>query len=77
MKRTEGMPLWVFLALANINTRKGAAILYWSSLAFSFACIPLSWYLGDWSWAGFMFAFTAWYWLAARWVDRHAQWEQS
>ncbi len=32
MQRTTDMPLWVFLGLANIDTRKGALILFWSLL---------------------------------------------
>lgn len=74
MQRTPDMPLWVFLGLANINTRKGALILVWTCFAFSLLCIPLSYYMHDWSWAGIMFLCSLWYWLSLRWVDRHAHW---
>lgn len=74
MHRTADMPLWVFLAYANIDTRKGALILFGCCLAFSIACIPLSYYLKDWSWAAMMFPCSLWYWLSLRWMDKHAAW---
>ena len=78
MQRTSDMPLWVFLSLANINTRKGALILFGVCLAFSVACLPLSYYQVvdwiDWSWAAIMFPYSLWYWLSIRWVDKHTGW---
>lgn len=67
-------PLWVSLGLANIETRKGAMILFWSALAFSVFSIPLSYYLDDWSWAAFMFPIALWYWLCIQWMDRNSAW---
>ena len=75
MERKENMPLWVFLGLMNIETRKGARILFWSSFAFALICIPLSWYLNDWWWFGIMLPVVVWYGLSIRWVDRHSLWE--
>jgi hypothetical protein len=75
MQRSPDMPIWVFLAFANIETRKGALILFWSCLTFSIACIPLSYYLQDWSWVAVMFPCSLWYWLSLRWVDRNTGWE--
>lgn len=79
MQRTDKMPLWVFLGLANINSRKGALILFWSCFAFSLACVPLAYYQSfdwlDWSWAAVMFPCSLWYWLSLRWVDHNAAWE--
>ncbi|MEE9397572.1 MAG: hypothetical protein V3V31_11235 [Methylococcales bacterium] len=74
MEKKDNMPLWVFLAFANIEKRKSALILFWSCLAFSFICIPLSYYLEDWSWAAFMFPTALWYWLALKWVDKNSVW---
>lgn len=74
MQRTSDMPLWVFLAFANINTRHGALLLFRGCLAFSIASIPLSYYLDDWSWAAMMFPCALWYWLSLRWMDRNAAW---
>jgi len=74
MERTDTMPLWVFLALMNIDTRKGARILFWCSFAFTLFCIPLSWYLNDWWWLGMMVPITLWYWLSIQWVDNHSAW---
>ena len=74
MQRTPNMPLWVFLGLANVNTRKGALTLFWGCLAASIACVPLSYYLQDWSWAAMMFPCSLWYWLCIRWMDKRAVW---
>lgn len=78
MQRTPNMPLWVFLGLANIDTRKGALVLFWSCLAFGIACIPLAYYRWvawvDWSWVAVMFPCALWYWLCIRWVDTHTGW---
>jgi hypothetical protein len=75
MERKENMPLWVFLGLMNIETRKGAKILYWSSFAFALFCIPLSWYLNDWWWLGIMVPIVIWYGLSIQWVDKHSLWD--
>ena len=69
------MPLWAFLGLMNIETRKGALILVWCCIACSIACIPLSCYLEDWSWTAMMFPVALWYWLSMKWVDNHSSWE--
>ena len=74
MERKENMPLWVFLGLMNIETRKGALILFRCSLAFALFCIPLSYYLNDWWWLGMMVPITLWYWLSIQWVDNHSAW---
>lgn len=77
MQHLPDTPLWVTLGLANISTRKGALILFWTCFAFSVACIPLSYYLEDWSWAAVMFPCSLWYWLCIRWMDRHAGWSEA
>ncbi|MDH5648939.1 MAG: hypothetical protein OEY67_04720 [Gammaproteobacteria bacterium] len=74
MERKANMPLWVFLGLMNIETRKGALILVWTCFVFSVLCVPLSYYLKDWSWAAMMFPVTLWYWACLRWVDSHSLW---
>lgn len=74
MERKDNMPVWVFLGLMNIETRKGAKILLMSSLAFTLFCIPLSLYLDDWSWLAMMVPVTLWYWLSMKWVDKHSSW---
>ena len=75
MKRSDNMPLWVFLGLMSVETRKGAMTLVWFCLVAAFICIPVSWYLQDWSYAAMMFAITPWYWFSVKWVDRNASWE--
>lgn len=78
MDRTPNMPMWVFLGLANVNTRKGALILFLSCLLFSIATVPLAylqvWEWLDWSWPALMFPCSLWYWLCIRWVDKHQAW---
>ena len=86
MKKTDTAPLWVFLAFSSIETRKGALILLWSSLVFSFYCIPWVNYfngngwvpklflIDDWSWFAMMLPMTAWYWLSLKWIDKNSSW---
>ena len=74
MQKTINMPLWVFLGLSSIETRKGALILFWSAFIFTIFCIPLSYYLKDWSWAAVMFPISLWYWLCIKWVDKNHAW---
>jgi hypothetical protein len=74
MQRKNSMPLWVFLGLSSIETRKGALILFWSCFIFSIFCIPLAYYLKDWSWAAVMFPCSLWYWLCIKWVDKNHVW---
>jgi hypothetical protein len=74
MERKANMPLWVFLGLMNIETRKGALILFGCSLAFTLCCIPLSYYLNDWWWLGMMIPVTLWYWFSLQWADRNSTW---
>ena len=75
MERVDHMPWWVWFGLLNIETRKGALILLSASLTFTVICIPLSYYLDDWSWLAMMVPISLWYWLCIRWVDQHASWE--
>lgn len=74
-------PLWVSLGLANIRTRKGALILFWTCFAFATACIPLAHYQWvawiDWSWAAVLFPCALWYWLCIRWMDKNAAWSET
>ena len=79
MEKKDNIPLWVFLAFSSIETRKGALILIWVCVIFTFLCIPVSWYPWrewiDWSWTGMMFAVTLWYGLALKWADKNSAWE--
>jgi hypothetical protein len=86
MKKTSTMPLWVFLAFSSIESRKGALIMIWSSLAFTFYCIPWVNYIhvdariarflliDDWTWFAFMLPMTLWYWVSMKWIDRNGGW---
>jgi len=86
MQKTKDMPIWVFLAFSSIETRRGALILLWSSIVFSFYCIPWSHYfndsqwikklflMDDWEWFAMMLPMTLWYWLSLRWLDRKQAW---
>lgn len=77
MQRSNNMPLWVFLGLMNVETRKGAQILVTLMIIFAFASIPLSWYLADWSWAAMILPMGLWYWLCLRWADKNAIWAKT
>jgi hypothetical protein len=78
MDRKDNMPIWVFLGLMNIYTRKGGLILFWCSLLFGLICVPISYFelieMIDWSWVIMMAAISAWYWLCIKWVDKHSNW---
>jgi hypothetical protein len=89
MKKTENMPLWVYLAFSSITTRKGALLLILSSLLFTLYCIPWrvllpgrDWIvqlflIDDWSWFAAMVPITLWYWLSLKWIDNKAGWPDS
>ena len=78
---------WILLGLSNIETRKGAMILFWAFVACSFLCVPVSVYIkdwswvgmifliDDWSWAGMMFPITLWLWMCIKWGDKNAVWK--
>ncbi|AMK75987.1 MULTISPECIES: hypothetical protein [Methylomonas] len=86
MQKTDKTPLWVFLALSSIETRKGALLLIWSSIVFTFYCVPWVLYfdgngwvaklflIDDWEWFAMMLPMTFWYWLSMRWVDKNGGW---
>ena len=89
MEKRDDMPMWVFLALSSINTRKGALILIWSCIIFTFYCIPWvqffpepEWLgkvllIDDWSWLAMMVPMVIWYWLSLRWIDKNNAWQES
>lgn len=86
MEKLKNMPWWVFLAYSSIESRKTALIVIWSSLLFSFYCIPWAQFtdpvpelkkyflIDDWTWAATMFPMTFWYWLSLKWMDKHNGW---
>lgn len=87
MKEIENTPLWVQLAWGNVGTRKLAMWMIFICIIFGFYCIPWTQYtnhplvaklslINDWSWALSMMPLTIWYWVAARWVDKHDGWER-
>jgi len=78
--------MWVFLAFASIETRRGALLMIWGSVLFSIYCLPWSRFIKDvgwiqkvflfhgWFWFVVMAAITLWYWMAFIWIDRHDAW---
>jgi len=86
MQKDDRLPLWVFLALSSIETKKGALLLIWSSLLFSIYCIPWGllfaetpwisklFLLDDWEWFAMMLPMTLWYWLSMKWIDKNRGW---
>lgn len=89
MQKDSNMPLWVFLALSSIETRKGALLLIRLSFLFSLYCIPWSTYfndqtwistlflLDDWEWFAMMLPMTLWYWLSMKWIDKNRGWQSA
>lgn len=86
MKKTDDMPIWVFLAFSSIETRHAAVGLIGACVAFTLYCIPWSLYydghgwvaklflLTDWEWFAWMIPLTLWYWLSLKWLDKHQRW---
>ena len=89
MEKTDETPIWVYLAFASIETRKGALLLLWGCLVFSIYCIPWAVFfadsgwvatvflIDDWSWIAMMAPIMLWYWLSLRWVDRNSGWSSA
>ena len=87
MQKTDDLPLWVYLALSSIETRKGALYLVLINLLFTGYCIPwISFYqdiewvaklflIEDWEWFLFSAPTTLWYWLSLKWVDKNRGWQ--
>jgi len=86
-QNTKKLPMWVFLALSNIQTRRGALLLIRSSLVFSVYCIPWGQLIADntwvaklfliegWDWFVMMVPMTIWYWCSLKWMDKHQAWQ--
>lgn len=87
MQKSADMPLWVFLALSSIETRKGALLLILMNIVFSAYCIPwVEFYsdnewvsrlflITDWEWFAWTAPMTVWYWLSIKWVDNNRGWQ--
>lgn len=88
MEKRDNTPLWVSLAWANVQTRKGALVLVWCNILCCFYCIPWSRYFPEpawlgkvfiierWIWFALMVAITLWYWASFVWADRHGLWAE-
>ena len=89
MEKTPDMPLWVYLVVASVETKKGALLLVYSMVLFTLYCLPWSTFfagsetvaqvfrIDDWSWFAMMVPMTLWYWLAVKWVDNRRMWKSS
>lgn len=89
VERNKKTPLWVFLALSSINTRRGALWLVWSCIAFTIYCLPWSqllpnqdwinkvFLIEEWDWFVMMVPIVIWYWLSLRWADNNSVWKES
>lgn len=78
MDKKDNMPMWVFLGLMNIYTKKGAFVLLSSCILLGLICVPLAiyeMYTVDWTWVAMMAAISLWYWLCIKWVDKHSAWQ--
>jgi hypothetical protein len=87
MKKQNNTPRWVYLAFANVETRRGAYMLIWCNVLCSLYCIPWSKYFGgmdlvgkiflidNWYWFALMVPITVWYVLGLKWIDRNQAFE--
>lgn len=87
MKKTDKMPIWVYLAFSSIDKKKWAVLLLWSNVIFSFYCIPWPLFFDNqgllkkiflitsWGWLAMMVPITIWYWISLRWMDKNSGWE--
>ena len=74
MKRTDGMPEWVYWGLWGIRSRVVALGFMWFCVLAGMAAV---WIALDYplAWLGLEFFVAAgWYWLAVRWADAHDAW---
>jgi len=88
MEKTDDMPLWVYLALSSVNTRRGALWLIGVCVASTLYCVPWPLYLTDqdwvakifliksWGWFAVMLPMTLWYWISLKWMDTRSKWEK-
>ncbi|WP_347986877.1 hypothetical protein [Methylomonas sp. AM2-LC] len=87
MQKTDDIPMWVFLALSSIETRKGAMLLIFSNVLFSAYCVPwvalypsVEWVtqlflIEDWEWFLMSAPMNIWYWFSVKWVDKNRGWQ--
>ncbi|MFC1760820.1 hypothetical protein ACFL6U_01925 [Planctomycetota bacterium] len=88
MKKRHDMPIWVFLAFASVETRRGALLLIGCNALLTLYCIPWPRYFQDMGWLAKVFMIDNWYWFAAMvgltlwyvlslvWLDRHNVWTE-
>ena len=86
MQKTDTMPMWVFLALSSVETRKTALMLTLFNIVFTAYCIPwvtlysgVDWvaqlfFFEDWEWFAWSSPMSIWYWLSIKWVDKNRGW---
>ena len=67
-------PMWVEAGLWGLPSRAWARAAAWLWLAAAAACVAY----GFWDWrffpGGVLALASLWYYLSARWVDRHGDW---
>lgn len=80
MDKKDNMPMWVFLALSSIETRRAALLLCLSCLVFALCFLPLPYLFDDWTWmevlewTGVLYPMAFWYWLSIKWIDNNSSW---
>lgn len=67
-------PKWVKLGLWGVSTRQGAMGFLWLSTVLAVATGAYGLRDERFFFGLGLFAATAWYWLAIRWVDQHGGW---
>jgi hypothetical protein len=88
MKKQDNTPMWVYLAFASVETRRGALLVFGLNVLGTIYCLPWSQFIKDvgwvrkvfwidgWLWFVVMVAMTLWYWVSLKWIDRHEAWSK-
>jgi hypothetical protein len=88
MKKQDNTPMWVYLAFASVETRRGALLIIWLNVLFAIYCLPWSQFITDvgwvrrvflidgWLWFAVMAAMTLWYWVSLKWIDSNDAWSK-
>lgn len=74
MKKTDGMPEWVYLALVGINSRGAAMVFFWLCIILALGALAASLIEPLALLGSALLPAALWYRFAIKWMDRHAQW---
>jgi hypothetical protein len=74
VRKTETMPLLVYLGLWGISSRTAAFNFFWVCVVLAVASVAYG-FVDKRAFVGVvLFLAAAWYWYAIRWVDKNSTW---